>query len=45
MSLTFIAAFIVACIPAVFIGVNNGATLLGALVMAFAGYRILRGRA
>lgn len=45
MSLTFIAGFLLACVPAVFLGVNNGATLLGALVMAFSAVKILRGRA
>lgn len=43
MSLTFIGAFLFASIPAVFLGVNNGATLLGVIVMAFAGTRLLRG--
>jgi hypothetical protein len=43
VKLTFIGAFIFAMIPAVFLGVNNGATLLGAIVMVFAGYRIMRG--
>lgn len=43
MSLTFIAGFVVASVPALFLGVNNGATLLGVIVMAFAGTRLLRG--
>ena len=45
MSLTFIGGFILASIPALFMGVNNGATMLGVIVMAFAGVQILRGRA
>lgn len=45
MNLTFIGAFIFAMIPAVFLGVNNGATLLGAIVMGFSAVSILkRGR-
>lgn len=43
MSLTFIAGFVTALFPAVVLGVNNGATVLGVAVMAFAGIRILRG--
>lgn len=43
MSLTFITGFVVASVPALFLGVNNGATLLGVIVMAFAGTRLLRG--
>ncbi|MDH6277492.1 hypothetical protein M2118_000443 [Aurantimicrobium minutum] len=43
MSLTFIAGFVVAAVPALFMGVNNGATMLGVIVMAFAGTRLLRG--
>jgi hypothetical protein len=45
MGALFIAAGLFASVPAVFLGVNNGATLLGVLVMAYAGTRILRGRA
>lgn len=42
MSLTFIGAFLFASIPAVFLGVNNGATLLGVIVMAFSAVSILK---
>jgi len=45
MSLTFIAATVFAAVPAVFLGVNNGATLLGVIVMAVSGVSIVRGRA
>lgn len=45
MSLLFIGGFITACIPAVFLGVNNGATLLGALVMGYAGFKIVTAKA
>jgi len=45
MSRLFIAATVFAAIPAVVLGVNNGATLLGVIVMAYAGVRVVRGRA
>jgi hypothetical protein len=45
MGALFIAASLFASVPAVFLGVNNGATLLGVLVMAVAGVSIVRGRA
>lgn len=46
MSLMFIGGFVLASIPALFLGVNNGATLLGVLVMAFSAVALLkRGRA
>lgn len=42
-SLIFIGAFVFASVPALFLGVNNGATLLGVIVMAFSAVKILRG--
>ncbi len=45
MSLAFIGGFVLASVPAVFMGINNGATVLGVIVMAFAGVSILRSRA
>lgn len=43
MGALFIGAGIFATIPALFMGVNNGATLLGVIIMAIAGTRIVRG--
>lgn len=43
MSLLFIGATAFAAVPALFLGVNNGATLLGVIVMAFSAVKILRG--
>jgi hypothetical protein len=45
VSLLFVAGFLTASTPALVFGVNNGATLLGVIVMAFAGTKILRGQA
>jgi hypothetical protein len=45
MNLLFIGAFAFASFPALFLGVNNGATVLGVIVMAFAAVSILRSRA
>lgn len=42
MSLMFIGGFVFASIPALFLGVNNGATLLGVLVMGFSGVSLLK---
>lgn len=43
MNLLFIGAFAFASFPALFLGINNGATVLGVLVMAFSGFKLLRG--
>lgn len=45
MGALFIGAGIFATIPALFMGVNNGFTLLAVIVMAVAGFVSLRGRA
>jgi hypothetical protein len=44
VNLLFIAGFVVASFPALFLGVNNGVTLLGVMVMAFSAVKILAGR-
>ncbi len=44
MNFLFIASFITAATPAVFLGVNNGLTVLGVLLMAFSGYKIVTAR-
>jgi hypothetical protein len=43
LKLLFIAGFVTAAFPALFLGVNNGATVLGVLLMAFSGFKLLRG--
>lgn len=43
MSLLFVTGLVTAAFPALFLGVNNGATVLGVLVMAFSGFKLLRG--
>lgn len=44
MSLLFIGASAFAAVPAMFLGVNNGATVLGVIVMAFSAVKILKAR-
>lgn len=43
MALIYIAGYICATVPAIFLGVNNGLTLLAVIVMAVAGVKALRG--
>jgi len=45
MSLTFIGGFVLASVPAGFMGINKGATGFGVIVMAFAGVSIFWSRA
>lgn len=40
MALVYIAGSICATVPALFLGVNNGFTLLSVIVMAFAAYKM-----